>query len=1037
VKVVAAATACAALIAVIPTAAGAASPVVSPKPGQRITLHRVTVVVRAGGEFGDLRASLNGRSVSRDFSAVRHGRRTLVASASHGLRRGRNVLRVRARVGTVVRSRTVRFTVTRRGPLVGAGRDRVVRVGSSLNLAATVKRSAAHPGSRAVRWRVVRRPRGSRERRVAAPRSTLRPAMATDVVGTYKVQVIVGHGRNATTDTVTVDAIPADPLVKVDTRLPLATDPHGGQIRPGVQVGDAVLRAPYLRVLATGQGQYTGGGPSQPVATWQVVAIDRTTTQLIWNRTYGLCQSPSGDQWCRSLDHASPGQGYEPVYTDPAADIAAHPGALVLATSTDGPQFGDPLTGSFASKFLSQAGFPADWHWIRAGTPLSGGTAAMIGVVGEKPGDADYDDSAGARLRGYLTHDQLGSFHFAPSARVPFDTRSSATCTPSGCTLKQAVGSTPSTGTLPVGDGGYLVTAWDRWTLARTSSRTFPMGVNDTADAAQTTAMLADLTQLRAAGSLVTISSYRPEGTAGSSPLVGTPRVTWNQVVNAIADLGGTKNGFVTAISTPAREYSLIGWGGLGEGNGYEAGGATARLRGALTQNQSSQFEPHNVSSRIAPAEHFISMLYTPTGTYRPAGTKTDTWPYSDTSTGPGAAIACIGAYLGKTTNPRAEYATIVDEAAADNLVQRLDDLTAADLQQREGCTPSAADLRTALTQLKSEITNVGAVRAYMTMLAYPSGSSATNAWSQAVTLGNSLRQALDNLSAKQQLVSDTLGFLGSIAGMFAPGLSVGKLEKLGSLLDEVYATLDLAEQSIERSASGARQPDQVVTQAQTLAATLQQRQISAAQAYGPLGDIVIGDYNKLTELGTYQGCVKDAPGGCPAGLDEYSYTPTSVNQATNASMRAMMRTIYAQLVTYAYPVWNTGLTRAPTDPYDNFQSPGDLGVSPFRDAPAASWSASLEDVNASNPVKRSRIFLMVARSGLFWGYPSAKILKRMFGSTGPYDGTTTSWMKAGLGMDPLETMRSATNHFVPSSTSYYTLPDSDTEEPGFLAPLN
>jgi hypothetical protein len=127
--------------------------VVSPRPGQLIRANRVRLRVRARNVAGALAARLNGVPIGADFGRSHKGVRTLRASVSHGLRRGKNVLRVRVReLGKRPRTRVVRFRVRTIGPLVGAGRDRRVVVGERINLGGRV--GPRRRGQR-VRWRLV------------------------------------------------------------------------------------------------------------------------------------------------------------------------------------------------------------------------------------------------------------------------------------------------------------------------------------------------------------------------------------------------------------------------------------------------------------------------------------------------------------------------------------------------------------------------------------------------------------------------------------------------------------------------------------------------------------------------------------------------------------------------------------------------------------------------------------------------------------------------------------------------------------------
>ncbi len=102
--------------------------IVRPRPAARIRANTVLIVVRAGPEYNDVQARLNGVGVGRDFVRRGENLRVLGASASHGLRPGRNVLRVTARWRGRVRRAVVRFRVVRR-ILAGAGRDVYVPAG--------------------------------------------------------------------------------------------------------------------------------------------------------------------------------------------------------------------------------------------------------------------------------------------------------------------------------------------------------------------------------------------------------------------------------------------------------------------------------------------------------------------------------------------------------------------------------------------------------------------------------------------------------------------------------------------------------------------------------------------------------------------------------------------------------------------------------------------------------------------------------------------------------------------------------------------
>src|SRR5205823_13364271 len=110
--------------------------ILSPKAGQRLPAGSVGIRLRtAGGAL--LSATLNGRSIASQLGAAHRGVRTLLVSPSHGLRHGRNVLRLRLRLAHRTRSLTVRFRVAANRPLAAAGLDRYAAVGDHVILDAS------------------------------------------------------------------------------------------------------------------------------------------------------------------------------------------------------------------------------------------------------------------------------------------------------------------------------------------------------------------------------------------------------------------------------------------------------------------------------------------------------------------------------------------------------------------------------------------------------------------------------------------------------------------------------------------------------------------------------------------------------------------------------------------------------------------------------------------------------------------------------------------------------------------------------------
>ncbi len=1039
---VAAAVALVGTTVVVPAASAAptqstGSPVLSPKPGQRLESDTTKIVVDAGDQYGDLSVSLNGLQIGGEFSWQRDGLRTLVADDSYGLRTGRNVLKVRARRGDSVRVRsaTVAFTVTSRRPLVGAGRDQRVVVGMPVELDGLIRRSAGDrslaPG---VHWRVLQEPRGSHDRTITTPPalkpgaraaragdgsavlySPLRPWFKPDRIGSYKLQLTAGSGTNAEVSNVEIDAIPANPLVPLDTQVAAASS-STGVAQPGIRVGANTYRMPYLG-YENGRGIYDSSGPccsaGQFYAMWQVLALSRTTLQPLWNRTYGYCQVPNGTnvntwKYCRSPDNPQPGSSYVPMRVDPNDEIVREapkdgtPGALIIGRTLGTETYAG--TPESYDAILDHVGF---WPTRPTGPPRAiRQPTSFIGVPGMTWGEGDVSARADGKLPGYLTDDQNYQYHFLSNFRPEFDTRSSTTCSASSCTVTQTFGGNKVTGTAPRGEGGYLISGWDPVTLALRSSTFQVIDADNAASADGTQHMLAALQTLKNDGSIVSITSMRTPGMPTGSMLVGTPSGSWDGITNLIASFGGTKNGFLHTASSPSSEYTLVGWAGAGEGNGSEAGGddVSARLRGALAPNNQSALRPANVSSVGPPAEGINQFVVAPTAT---------DWKYPNASTGPGAAIQCIGAALHVGIDIRDDYTNLITPAEASSLQSNVDTLNRDQLAPVPDtgleCKPTDADFQTAQEQLSKELGRVAKVREYLKALSTPEAAQGDAIWGQALTLGDQLKKELSDEQSGNVVTADALGIAESLLDLIAPGIgtTIKDAEKVTAAVEATAATFELASDGIERAADGGPDVDPGV-QADELAAHLELKAQAATAAYTQIGNVLVSDPEKLEVVGDNAFCRPNVPGGCAPGMNQYAATGPEIADLTNVSLRAMARTLYKTLVTQVWPTWDTGVTEDPSNPYANYYCTGTS--SPFRNAPPDAYASGLDSVNYGKPPK-SHVYLMI-RSGATWYYPSQPLMDRMFGPTGD------TWDKGGLGMDPLTVMRDSSNHFEPGSYS-------------------
>lgn len=220
---------------------GPARIVASPKAGQSVRGDQVRIVVRAGAEHEDLKAWLNGVSIGRRFKVADGARRVLEASPVDGLRRGRNVLRVKVAKRGGYRRATVHFEIRHRRPLGSAGIDRRVVVGSRVELHGLLRLDKSDSGRKGLRWDVVKAPersafsapqgraRASAVRPALGAGRTLSPTFRPDVLGRYQLRMTASSGNGKTVDIATIYAVPPNPLITLKTSVPATEKEPSGR----------------------------------------------------------------------------------------------------------------------------------------------------------------------------------------------------------------------------------------------------------------------------------------------------------------------------------------------------------------------------------------------------------------------------------------------------------------------------------------------------------------------------------------------------------------------------------------------------------------------------------------------------------------------------------------------------------------------------------------------------------------------------------------------------------------------------------------
>jgi hypothetical protein len=1042
--------ACCALL-IVPGLAGAAKPrvVVTPKPGQVVKTHPVRIEVRAGPEYGDLSARLNGVEVGEHFARMSRNRRVLRASINHGLRHGKNVLRVKAWRKRRLRSATVHFSIGHKRHMAGAGRDRVVPAGARFQLRGRVRPHPSRTFGGRVRWRVVKAPRasafkpGHAAKRAAAARkltalrspATLKPAFKPDVKGTYVLEMKAGVGSRATTDRLTISAGPEQPLVPIATAVPAAAG--DSDQRYGIRVGDQLWRAPWMRKTGDASSYSGNRADGRPYkALWQVVSLERSTLKLNWNRTYGICYPVDVTHAfiCRRNDNgepsiANPGKEIIEGGDDALVIASSHPSLASLPNGSG--TWGAPNEKSFASNVLNAIGVPTDDVFTNEISGAGAGGASVIGVPGMKGSAQVALIPDGRGIAGYLTPDQhtpTPHYGFTPSARVDFNTRAAMDC-PFGCSASQTIGDQRHPGSALNGAGGYLVTANDPHTLAHLGTQYFST-VNDANTPANVDAMTGYLKTLNADGSLIMITSLKtpaiPQDLSLADPSI--PTETWERLTQQIVALGGTRHRFNLSAITPGDDYTLLGWSGAHEGDGLESIGKNATVRGALVPDEQYRYRPVNsTDDGSQPPNKLANLLVRP---------PSSDWPQNEndehgSAAGGDQALRWFGRQYKSdfgTVDPRVAYwAAPITAATAGNLVGQINEHWSGK-PVPSGQSFTQDDFDWARDQLVTELGQVIKARNYLDDLAYPTGEASLTAWQSAKDLSDSLLKDLKEVEEQAETSFNVFDMLEGLLDVADGAIGVPKFETIVRFVHVAAGVIEEAGVVYEKAYDGSSAADDIPVEADQLGDQLQARLRSTSATFYSMANIIVSDPVKLAEVGTYGGCPL-ALGGCDAvpgdhAYGEYSYT-SEPDKAAAADLveLGVERTLSERLVPFAFPVWDialhpgglqpNGFTTAASEAaidLNNFQCDSGLDFgydNPFIGAPDLARSGSLQYIHPDPGVPEQwRVRISVTRTGSKYGWLAEAQLQHMFDSV----------KSGGLAIDAHDWMRDAKPTYVPAS---------------------
>jgi hypothetical protein len=1005
--------------------AGTSGAIVSPRPGQRIDTDDVLLAVKAGSDADELRARLNGVAVGTRFGVDSSGHgRHLDASLADGLRRGSNTLVVWVKQPHRGFERSeVNFAVVDKEPMAAAGVDVRTALDSPIELHGELALPKGDGTRPKVDWQIVGAPRQSdladpsdkaAEEQALSAERTVDPTFHPDAIGTYEVKMTATGDGEATADTATIYVVPAIPMVTLDTAVPPADkDP-----RPGIRIGANVLRAPYLRTSGN-VSDYSGTVDGVTYkAVWQIVALQRSTTKLIWNRTYGVCTTQNvGAYTCLA------GQNGAPQPVDLGKELAElTDNALIVASSHPsggaGMEWDTPDAFLYTTNNLGGIGFPGekDKYIGYAVKAAKAGQMAGVGVPGLKAGEATVSAAGDAGLTGYLTPDSNAppQYHFVQDQRIPFDTRSHEECDAKACTVTQKIGADGGTevrGTVEAGKGGYLVGGFDRLTLKPIGHQVFVTAIgqkeareNPSGPAQQALeAMPKFIDKLLEEHALVLITSIHGPGQSPSILFTQDTR-KWAGIEQAIVAAGGTKENFVSGALTGSG-YTMVGGPYLAEGEAQETLGSHARFRGSFVPDHDSAYQPRSVNSGTTPAEMLMRIVMAPPGA--------QAWPDEDDP----AVMNAMSAIGTETTSlgrrPRFAYwnqlATAADAARALRQVQALDEFTPGDGYDEKAFT-------TARQELIKELRLVESTRAYMEALAQPDARS-DEIWEQAGKISAELEDELKHLKEKAKASSEYFAIIGELLEMGALFATDGASEEVKGIAKYLEAAAIAAEAGqtlFNTNFDGSEGKPSVDVEALRLGETLAEQAKDNEKAFSRFGDLIVSDWAKLQIVGRYGGCNPDGSCGKNAEYDQLALTPQMALVAEASTIRAFDRQLYGRLVPLAFPIWDTGRLNGGSE---RPSKGGELwcGASaryPLYGAPTLAYLESPDELfpEGNNSAAENenalvwRIHITIAREGHTYGWPGKSMLERMFGRIPLAENLHPG--KGGLGMNAGDYMR-------------------------------
>jgi hypothetical protein len=928
----------------------------------------VRVVLRVGDRYppGAVLVRLNGQDISSYFRVVRHGRRVSEVSPSQGIRYGRNTLTV-----TVVpqheprRRRRVRFTVSRRVPLAGAGPDVRVLIGSRVTLDGSRSLTpgrvvGAEPGRSTlhVRWRLMSRPRGSHARlhgrtQATSPLLTLRRSMAgaahpvlrPDRIGRYTVRLTVGNGQTSQSDLATVQAAYASSEVPIDTAVD-GKSASGATVQ-GIAIGYHPAQHGYRQPNTAAGEQFYPLGSGHAA---QIVIVNRQTLAPVSSSSY-----PAGQTFVQQAKTALSGLpstelAIVTTWPSPAWAVAGQTNGngliaqqLTAAKGPLGSIGASPITAVDAANgmamedstlsWMGVQGFPAGSDWERIG----GGNYGSGGPSG----------STGAGLNGFLAYDPADNYTYVAKAGVPFDLGPD-----SPTTATMTAGPATYSAALPAGSmGGFAVVVLHAATLA-------PYSYSDPSGPGSTTPLV--FSTRNSDGS----ANYGPSGATfngqGGFPgmsayldriqydNVGEPLIvlirsigapfpeqglqpennyqgTYDPVLAAaidrlafdVASLGGHYEWLIRMATIPTvnahQSYSEVGRNHTSEGDvtvadtgsGMTPAPSSTELSGRLERNNLSLFAPVQTANGAAMPNPLASLV-----TSEPVA-----WP--DTSGGPALAVKCLGEAVLLGSDPRFQYWNLVTQASDwSGYQETLAPVTLAAAQREQGCltltaqlgaSPKAASKAFGLVkaELNSEFGWMGKLESYVSNLSAPFGYSGT---APVFTAVNTATQAVEGalpLPPENPASLNGFSIADSILGIAGEILGAADFEVSAPVVGVTGYVFGLwgefSGDTNDSATATFAQRNTVEAAGAKIGGAVADRLQAVSGGSVAMTDAIASDYARLKTVGTYAGCVPDNPPNASCPVG-WDLTRAASTATKDAFILSARRAAWAGLLSAAWP---------------------------------------------------------------------------------------------------------------------------------------